>query len=174
MNLTEVLKDRCSEKYERARLLSRTGQIISRSSLVFTLLPFLFGISEAGEGRMGPIFLLWGFTGLLAVLGYGIGQLVVAQSEALSASIDVAVNSPGAFSDAVREELLAVTRDRKSEGLRLNLNVAVPAVRSGNDSSNHYSPIAALIATPISSYSHFTPLPRIERRLARPNRRRAH
>ena len=179
MRLNEVLTQRFSEGYERARSLSRVGLVISRTSIVLTVPSFLFGLEQAGRGSMLETFVFWSLTGLAALLGYAIGKVVTAQSEALRAAIDVAVNSSTSLSEQNRLEILSVP---SNDSWRLfGLGPAaqtgpapVPLGTVGEEATAIHSPIAALIANnALSAHSHFAPVWRSERHLARPVRRRS-
>ena len=177
--LNEVLTERFGEGYRRAKLLSTIGLVISRTAIVLAVPILLFGLDQAGDNHLVEVLILWSVTGLAALIGYAIGKVVTVQSEALRATLDLAVNASSSLSEQERVEILSLPgKDSwRPFGLGADTQTDKAPVQPGatrEEPTAAHSPITALIANnAVSTHSHFAPVWRSERHLARPGRRRS-
>lgn len=143
MTSSELVMKRYSEAYNAPGSMTRLGNLLVAAGVVLGSAVFISGLVAGSEVGFAFLFALWILAGFIAVLGCGVGKIVVAQGNILRAALDNAVNTSPFLSDADRLDLMSVTAEQPSSLVGIgSLSPAEPI-----EYRKFESPVAALISS---------------------------
>ena len=152
MTPSESAVKRYSDAYKASRSMAKAGGFLMVAGLVIGAALFIAGLIAGSEGEMLGLFLLWLLAGFVALLGYGLGEVVAAQGQILSASLDNAVNTSPFLSEGDRVEVMSLA-PQKPPWCLIGIRYASPAEPIAQfsppepvESRTFESPVAALIS----------------------------
>jgi hypothetical protein len=123
--------------------MNMAGNLLVAAGVVLGSAVFISGLVAGKDGEFAFLLALWVLAGFIALIGCGLGKIVVAQGKILKASLDNAVNTSPFLSEADRLELMSVIRPPPWSLIGIGpLSVAEP-----NERRMFESPVAALISS---------------------------
>jgi hypothetical protein len=145
----EVAVRKYEDAYKRSRSMKEMGNFLMTMTVIVTLFFALTGLTVSHRGSDALIFLL--LAGFMAMIGLGVGMMIVALGQILRATLDSAVHTSPFLSDQDRIAAMSLVPSPEQQrswatiGLDPGISAPVPPPAPPRTRDAH-SPLAVLFA----------------------------